>query len=304
MNKDKTKVSSFTKRDTSLDIENIYQSSIKPYVKLKKEEELEYIIKAQSDNNEALTFLVENYMLYINQIARKYIGRGVEYLDLVQEGTMGFVHSIKVFDTKSGYRLLTYATPWIKQYINRYIHNNQGTVRIPVHAIEIYNKINMFSKQYEIENGLKPTTEMIAKKFHISKEKVAEIQNLPIGTSLVSLDKQVVLEEGDSDNVLIDFISDTGLSIEEKYLENENHEEIINLMKQTLNQKEIKIIEKRFGFYNDKVYTLEEIGNEIGLTRERVRQIESNAIKKIQKKQMILAAKEKRNQLITSEIKF
>ena len=269
--------------DTSVDDSNGVDDSVKMYLKeigkidlLEPEEERIIAQKMAEGDEDAKETLINSNLRLVVSIAKKYMNRGLSLLDLIQEGNIGLIKAVDKFDYTKGFKFSTYATWWIRQAITRAIADQARTIRIPVHMVETINKLTRIQRQLVQDLGREPTTEELAEAMGMEPAKIREIQK--ISQDHISIDKPVGEEE---DSHLVDFISNDELAApEEEVARNLLKEDLIKALG-TLTERERKVIELRFGLKDGVPMTLEQVGKKLGVTRERIRQIEAKAIRKL-----------------------
>ncbi|MDD6036031.1 MAG: RNA polymerase sigma factor RpoD [Lachnospiraceae bacterium] len=243
---------------------------------LSADEEMELAIRMEAGDEAAKKRLSEANLRLVVSIAKRYVGRGMQFLDLIQEGNLGLIKAVEKFDYRKGYKFSTYATWWIRQAITRAIADQARTIRIPVHMVETINKLIRVQRQLLQEYGREPYPEEIAKEMHMSLERVREIQK--IAQEPVSLETPIGEEE---DSHLGDFIQDEHIPVPAEQATFTLLKEQIGEVLETLTERERNVLRLRFGLDDGRGRTLEEVGREFNVTRERIRQIEAKALRKL-----------------------
>ena len=265
-----------TKDLTINDPVRMYLKEIGQIKLLTLDEESVLADRISEGDEEAKNILAEANLRLVVSIAKRYVGRGMLFLDLIQEGNIGLMKAVDKFDVSKGYKFSTYATWWIRQAITRAIADQARTIRVPVHMVETINKLARYQRQLTLELNREPTEEELAKKMGTSVDKVREIYK--ISQDPVSLETPIGEED---DSHLGDFIKDERNLSPEEFATNEMLKDEISQVLETLTEREEKVIRLRFGLEDGKPRTLEEVGQMFGVTRERIRQIEAKALRKL-----------------------
>lgn len=268
--------------DVSDDSVRLYLREIGKIPLLSAEEELALAQKVVAGDKRAKDKMAEANMRLVVSIAKRYSGRGLDFLDLIQEGNTGLLRAVEKFDPDKGFKFSTYATWWIRQAITRAIADQARTIRIPVHMVETINKLLRTQRRMTQELNREPTIEELAKELEMEPEKVEYV--IKIKQDITSLDAGVGRDgDGDDESVLGDFIEDEDGATPEESATSQLLKEQVQSVLSTLSDREQKIIKMRFGLENGKSHTLEEVGQEFAVTRERIRQIEAKALAKLRK---------------------
>ena len=267
--------------DISDDSVRMYLRDIGKIPLLNAEEELALAQKVVAGDKRAKDKMAEANMRLVVSIAKRYSGRGLDFLDLIQEGNTGLLRAVEKFDPDKGFKFSTYATWWIRQAITRAIADQARTIRIPVHMVETINKLLRTQRRMTQEFNREPTIEELAKELEMEPEKVEYV--MKIKQDITSLDAGVGRDGEEEDSVLADFIEDEDGARPEDSAAVQLLIEQMQAILSTVSEREQKIIKMRFGLEGSKSHTLEEVGQEFGVTRERIRQIEAKTLAKLRK---------------------
>ena len=270
------KESTIAKELTVNDPVRMYLKEIGKISLLSLEEETKLSERIVNGDEEAKNILAESNLRLVVSIAKRYVGRGMLFLDLIQEGNIGLMKAVEKFDSNKGYKFSTYATWWIRQAITRAIADQARTIRVPVHMVETINKLSRCQRQLTLELNREPTDEELSKKMGISPDKIREV--LKIAQDPVSLETPIGEED---DSHLGDFVKDERSMSPEEYTIHEMLKDEISDVLLTLTEREEQVLRLRFGLDDGSCKTLEEVGQMFGVTRERIRQIEAKALRKL-----------------------
>ena len=267
--------------DVSDDSVRLYLREIGKIPLLSSEEEMDLARRIVEGDKKAKDKMAEANMRLVVSIAKRYSGRGLDFLDLIQEGNTGLLRAVEKFDPVKGFKFSTYATWWIRQAITRAIADQARTIRIPVHMVETINKLLRTQRRMTQELNREPTIEELSKELDMEPEKIEYV--IKIKQDISSLDAGVGRDGEDDDSVLQDFIVDEDTVSPEDSASNQLLKEQVQEILSSLSDREQKIVRMRFGLDNGKNHTLEEVGQEFAVTRERIRQIEAKALAKLRK---------------------
>ena len=267
--------------DVSDDSVRLYLREIGKIPLLSAEEEMDLARRIVEGDKKAKDKMAEANMRLVVSIAKRYSGRGLDFLDLIQEGNTGLLRAVEKFDPDKGFKFSTYATWWIRQAITRAIADQARTIRIPVHMVETINKLLRTQRRMTQELNREPTIEELSKELDMEPEKIEYV--IKIKQDISSLDAGVGRDGEDDDSVLQDFIVDEDTVSPEDSASNQLLKEQVQEILSSLSDREQKMVRMRFGLDNGKNHTLEEVGQEFAVTRERIRQIEAKALAKLRK---------------------
>lgn len=267
--------------DVSDDSVRLYLREIGKIPLLSSEEELELAKKVQAGSKKAKDKMAEANMRLVVSIAKRYSGRGLDFLDLIQEGNTGLLRAVEKFDPDKGFKFSTYATWWIRQAITRAIADQARVIRIPVHMVETINKLLRTQRRMTQELNREPTIEELSKALEMEPEKIEYV--MKIKQDIHSLDAGVGRDGDEEESSLGDFIEDEDTATPEESASGQLLKEQVQEVLSSLSDREQKIVKMRFGLENGKSHTLEEVGQEFAVTRERIRQIEAKALAKLRK---------------------
>ena len=270
-------------KDTAIAKELSINDPVRMYLKeigrislLSLDEEMKLSERIANGDEEAKNILAESNLRLVVSIAKRYVGRGMLFLDLIQEGNIGLMKAVEKFDANKGYKFSTYATWWIRQAITRAIADQARTIRVPVHMVETINKLSRYQRQLTLELNREPTDEELAKKMGMPVDKIREV--IKIAQDPVSLETPIGEED---DSHLGDFVKDERSMSPEEYTVHELLKDEISDVLLTLTEREEQVLRLRFGLDDGSCKTLEEVGQMFGVTRERIRQIEAKALRKL-----------------------
>lgn len=256
----------------------IYLKEINEYKMLTQEEEICFAKRVEQGDKKAEEALIGANLRLVCSLAKHYEGCGLSYQDLIQEGNIGLLKAIKKYDYSKGFRFSTYAAWWIKQCLSRAVADYGRTIKIPAHIVEDVNKTRTQIRELTVKLNHEPTVKEISVELNLPEKEVQELLSY-MQSDIVSLDTPI--GDGDDDTTIESFVEDNGYMNPEKIYLQKGEFDILNEIISTLSNREADVLRKRFGLVDDRIFTLEEIGAEYGLTKERIRQIETKALRKL-----------------------
>lgn len=256
----------------------IYLKEMNEYKMLTQEEEIYFAKRVEQGDKKAEEALIGANLRLVCSLAKHYEGCGLSYQDLIQEGNIGLLKAIKKYDYSKGFRFSTYAAWWIKQCLSRAVADYGRTIKIPAHIVEDVNKTRTQIRELTVKLNHEPTVKEISVELNIPEKEVQELLSY-MQSDIVSLDTPI--GDGDDDTTIESFVEDNGYMNPEKIYLQKGEFDILNEIISTLSNREADVLRKRFGLVDDRIFTLEEIGAEYGLTKERIRQIETKALRKL-----------------------
>lgn len=256
----------------------IYLKEMNEYKMLTQEEEIYFAKRVEQGDKKAEEVLIGANLRLVCSLAKHYEGCGLSYQDLIQEGNIGLLKAIKKYDYSKGFRFSTYAAWWIKQCLSRAVADYGRTIKIPAHIVEDVNKTRTQIRELTVKLNHEPTVKEISIELNLPEKEVQELLSY-MQSDIVSLDTPI--GDGDDDTTIESFVEDNGYMNPEKIYLQKGELDILNEIISTLSNREADVLRKRFGLVDDRIFTLEEIGAEYGLTKERIRQIETKALRKL-----------------------
>ena len=264
------------------DLVRVYLREIGRIPLLTQEQEIELAKRMEAGDESARELLITANLRLVVSVAKKYLNRGLSFADLIQEGSIGLMRGVEKFDYRKGYKLSTYVTWWIRQAMSRALADQSRTIRLPVHLTETMNRVSRASRKLAEQLGREPTAAELAGELKMTEDQINEL--MQVSRDPTSLDTPIGEEE---DTSLSDMVADTSMVTPEDNAEQQMLKEEINELLDELDPRDRKVLEMRFGLNGNKTHTLEEIGGQLGITRERVRQIENKAIRRLRNPQRL-----------------